>query len=88
MQEHQRNIDTSSSEAGIFWENWSNTTNADTLYVAILAAAVRVLTVYMMTSSNGYIFRVTGHLCGDFTGPRWIPHTKASDAIVPIMTPL
>ena len=34
----------------------------------------------MMTSSNGYIFRVTGHLCGEFTGPRWIPHTKASDA--------
>ena len=20
-----------------------------------------------------YIFRVTGHLCGEFTGPRWIP---------------
>ena len=34
----------------------------------------------MMTSSNGNIFRVTGHLRGDFTGPRWIPHTKASDA--------
>ena len=33
-----------------------------------------------MTSSNGNIFRVTGHLCGEFTGPRWIPHTKASDA--------
>ena len=32
------------------------------------------------TSSNGNIFRVTGHLCGEFTGPRWIPHTKASDA--------
>ena len=30
-----------------------------------------------MTSSNGNIFRVTGHLCGEFTGPRWIPHTKA-----------
>ena len=29
---------------------------------------------------NGNIFRVTGHLCGEFTGPRWIPHTKASDA--------
>ena len=28
---------------------------------------------YMMTSSNGNIFRVTGHLCGEFTGPRvWI----------------
>ena len=35
---------------------------------------------YMMTSSNGNIFRVTGHLCGEFTGPRWIPCTKASDA--------
>ena len=34
----------------------------------------------MMTSSNGNIFRVTGHLCGEFTGPRWIPHTMASDA--------
>ena len=35
---------------------------------------------YMMTSSNGNIFRVTGHLCGKFTGHRWISHTKASDA--------
>ena len=34
----------------------------------------------MMTSSNGNIFRVTGHLCGEFAGPRWIPRTKASDA--------
>ena len=33
-----------------------------------------------MTSSNGNIFRVTGHLCGEFIGLRWIPHTKASDA--------
>ena len=37
-------------------------------------------TYIMMTSSNGNIFRVTGHLCGEFTGPRWIPDTKASDA--------
>ena len=35
---------------------------------------------YMMTSSNANIFRVTGHLCGEFTGQRWIPRTKASDA--------
>ena len=35
---------------------------------------------YMMTSSNGNIFRVTGPLCGEFTGHRWIPRTKASDA--------
>ena len=33
-----------------------------------------------MMSSNGKIFCVTGHLCGEFTGHRWIPHTKASDA--------
>ena len=26
-----------------------------------------------MTSSNGNIFRVTGHLCGDFTGPGEFP---------------
>ena len=33
-----------------------------------------------MTSSNGNITRFTGHLCREFTGPRWIPRTKASDA--------
>ena len=33
-----------------------------------------------MTSSNENIFCVTGHLCGEFTGHRWIPRTKASDA--------
>ena len=27
----------------------------------------------MMTSSNGNIFRVTGHLCGEFTGPGEFP---------------
>ena len=32
----------------------------------------------MMTSSNGSIFRITGHLCGEFTDG-WIPRTKASD---------
>ena len=36
--------------------------------------------VNMMTSSNGNIFRVTGLLCGEFTGHRWITRTKASDA--------
>ena len=36
------------------------------------------LLYHTMTSSN--IFRVTGHLCEGSTGPRWIPHTKASDA--------
>ena len=31
---------------------------------------------YMITSSNGNIFRVTGPLCGEFTGRRWIPPHK------------
>ena len=29
--------------------------------------------ITMMTSSNGNIFRVTGHLCGEFTGLREFP---------------
>ena len=38
--------------------------------------------INMMTSSNGFIFRVADPLCGEFTGDRWIPLTKASDAEV------
>ena len=34
----------------------------------------------LMTSSNGNFFRVTGPLCGEFAGRRWIPHTRASGA--------
>ena len=30
----------------------------------------------MMTSSNGNILRVTGPLCGQFTGHRWIPSQR------------
>ena len=33
----------------------------------------------MMTLSNGGIFRVTDPLCGEFTGHRLIPLTKASE---------
>ena len=33
-----------------------------------------------MTASNGNIFRATGPLWGESTGPRWIPLTKAIDA--------
>ena len=33
----------------------------------------------MMTTSNGNIFRITDPLCGEFTGHRWIPLTKAGD---------
>ena len=55
--------------------------------LALLSCALcltQVIATYLksctMTSWNGNIFRVTGPLCGEFTGHRWIPHTKASDA--------
>ena len=32
---------------------------------------------FMMTSSNRNTFHVTGRLCGEFTGHRWIPLTMA-----------
>ena len=34
------------------------------------------LMLCMMTSSNGNIFRVTGPLCGEFTGPGEFPTQK------------
>ena len=33
----------------------------------------------MMTSSNGNIFRVTGHLCGEFTFPAQRPVMRSFD---------
>ena len=46
----------------------------------IIVYTILLKPIHMMASSNGNIFRVTGNLCGEFTGPRWIPRTKASDA--------
>ena len=51
---------------------------ATTSAAMVLASLSR--NIPMMTSSNGNIFRVTGLLCGEFTGLRWIPRTKANDA--------
>ena len=38
----------------------------------------RKIEMCMMTSSNGTTFRVTGPLCGEFTGHRWIPLPRAN----------
>ena len=51
-----------------------------TVRTYILWAGVAWFIKIMMTSSNGNIFHVTGPLCGEFTGHRWIPGTKASHA--------
>ena len=34
----------------------------------IMEVSHKDASIIMMTSSNGIIFRVTGHLCGEFTG--------------------
>ena len=45
--------------------SFANVTTADLFW--------NVQSYNMMTSSNGNIFRVTGHLCGEFTGPGEFP---------------
>ena len=54
------------------------------VYVLQFRAWTQRLHSNMMTSSNGNIFRVTGHLCGEFTGPRWIPRTHTAFIEAPI----
>ena len=56
----------------IFWKN-QLLDSADSNYNGVFVN-------FVMTSSNVNIFRVTGPLRGKFTGDRWIPLTKASDA--------
>ena len=56
------------------WAHWNDE------HLLSLVHISQVNQQFMMTSSNGNIFRVTGPLSGEFTGHRWIPCTKASDA--------
>ena len=44
------------------------------IMTSLAPSAANQIVESMMTSSNGNIFRVTGPLCGEFTGNRWIPH--------------
>ena len=59
---------------------WTKTTLNAVMSSSITLNAVSSKGLLMMTSSNGSIFHVTGPLCGEFTGDRWIPRTKASAA--------
>ena len=43
---------------------------------ACITIVITVSSYNMMMSSNENIFRVTGHLCREFTGPRWIPRKR------------
>ena len=58
------------------WGNSYLEVNAQKMRISV----IHMLLLIMMMSSNGNIFRVTGLLWGEFTGHRWIPRTKASDA--------
>ena len=58
------------------WRRWTlvHTHPVHTPIICLNRPCMRDFTlIFMMTSSNGNIFRVTGPLFGD----RWIPHTKA-----------
>ena len=57
----------------------SNSPN-DIFYSVKFQHFISVYIGSLMTPSNGNIFRVTGLLYEEFTGDRWIPLTKASDA--------
>ena len=45
-------------------------------HVLMWLKKIFIMSAFMMTSSHGNIFRVTGHLCGEFTSSRWIPRKK------------
>ena len=63
------------------WLKWGGGDNSTPLWSVVFSWGWRP-TWGIMTSSNGNIFRVTGHLCGEFTDNQWITHTKASDAVL------
>ena len=57
---------------------WKCHCNVNTNWIKMSCRGVGLI-LHLITSSNGNIFCVTGHLCREHTGHRWIPHTKASD---------
>ena len=57
-----------------FYDDYTHTTSEWIMFLFLFQDAnLPWLLNYMMTSSNGNIFRVTGPLCGEFTGPGEFP---------------
>ena len=69
---HNYNLWLGASNLRINWPLWRSRASTKLNLIVNFATT-------MLTSSNGNIFRVTGHLCREFTGHRWIPRPKASD---------
>ena len=72
-----RAIQTSNHKSVFILKYWKMLIRSS-LMMVLVADLLRNFDI--MTSSNGNICRVTGHLCGKFTGPGEVPHTKANDA--------
>ena len=70
------------SNHDVFVKRWWRVTYHASLWQPASFAVVKLklVLIHMMTSSSGNIFRVSGPLCGEFTGHRWIPLPKASEA--------
>ena len=64
---------------GHFISLWATLTQL--MHYELNASQRKVSICNMMTSSNGNIFRVTGHLCGEFTGPQHWPVTRSFEVI-------
>ena len=64
------------------WIKWRNATELKEKHRTVHENKKNIIrqSAYMMTSSNGIIFRVTDPLWGKSTGDRSTPLTKASDA--------
>ena len=75
----KRMLNTNNSLLSLFYNGCGNITMANN-HSHNSHLCMKLSKPHMMTSSNGDIFRVTGPLWGEFTGHRWIPLTKASDA--------
>ena len=61
------------------WSNFASTCDQYPHWMVVgtlTGCLFLALPSHMMTSSNGSIFLVTGHFCGEITGHRWIPRTK------------
>ena len=61
------------------WEGFRRYLIDYSTFNAFYRSLIVIITVSIMTSSNGNIFHVTGPLCGEFTGHWWFPNSKASD---------
>ena len=58
--------------------NHKNVPCFGTIFANASMTTLSMIIKVIMTSSNGNIFRITGHMCRELTGHRWIPLTKAS----------